>query len=169
MCFQPSTTLPWPRRPPPIYYRCPLPPPPFRSHQVFYMMNFLSHRSYSWIIMTEKYGHSNSQCFSPKKKGLNPEIFEKIYPLVPFGWSTRLISTANSAQFHSKRAELAIAERLVDTKWPPRIISFNSTGLRSYILVQNHWGLKGQLISKADLKVFIWTKKPTKIFFVFLP
>ena len=28
---------------------------------------------------------------------------------------------------------------------------------------------KGQLISKADLKIFIWTKKPTKIIFVFLP
>ena len=28
---------------------------------------------------------------------------------------------------------------------------------------------KGQLISKANSKLLIWTKKPTKIFFVFLP
>ena len=28
---------------------------------------------------------------------------------------------------------------------------------------------KGQFVSKANLKVFIWTKNQTKIFFVFLP
>ena len=41
-------------------------------------------------------------------------------------------------------------------------------------LAQNHWlyplsVYKGQLISKANYKVFIWTKKPTNIFLYFCP
>ena len=31
------------------------------------------------------------------------------------------------------------------------------------------WRDKGQLISKADMKVFIWTKKTNENIFVFLP
>ena len=46
--------------------------------------------------------------------------------------------------------------------------------LSSYLTVMagtfiHVWRDKGQLISKADMKVFIWTKKLTKIFLYFCP